>query len=84
MKYKVSDKVKLIRGCSWNLTAYQEYDKLLNHVATIKRISLDETCYFMKEIGWGWQDYEIEKLVLELIIEPELMTITRFELMDFE
>ncbi len=82
MKYKVGDKVVLIRNPELGSTILNCIDTLRDRVATIKRVRLDVHLYDLEEVSWGWKESQIEGLV-----KPEKLldlTTTRFGLMDFE
>lgn len=62
MKYKIGDKVKLIRNFLWDTELLIDFDKLPDKVATIENINFQKKYYCMKEIPWEWKESDIEGL----------------------
>ncbi len=78
MKYKIGDRVKLIRLGWLDSNMRRIYDNLPNGVATIELVDIDKKYYYMKEIPWAWEDKDI--VGLEEIDEP---IKNRYEILDF-
>ncbi len=80
LKYKVGDRVRIRRDLLWGKNILEDFNKLPNGVVTIKVVATwSPYYYFMEEIGYGWQESEIEGLE-----EVPVLDISRFELLDFE
>lgn len=86
MKYKIGDKVKLIRLPHFDGNMRRIYDNLPNGVATIEIIDSNKEYYYMKEIPWDWKDENIVGLasnIVGLIKEDDDEPIkNRWEILD--
>ena len=80
MKYKLGDKVKMIRNKEYPSKYLTVIDKLPDRVATIREIYGNK--YFMEEIIYAWFDTEIE--CLEEDYKKQLCDPihSRFEILD--
>jgi len=76
MKYKIGDKVRIIANPAFHAGILKEIANLPNREATIKGIT--SNTYNMKEIGWWWDDEDIECLV----IDPKERILSRFDILD--
>lgn len=76
MNYKVGDKVKIKENFLGHINALEEVLGLSNRIVTIKKVH--NYYYEMEEIGWGWGEYNIEKIEKQ-IYEPIL---DRWEILD--
>ena len=87
MKYKVGDKVKLIRGGIWDPLLLIEFDKLPDKVATIKEVEkimgLGEL-YHLEELDYLWSEGQINYLIARAPVEPiiEYEIFERYEILD--
>lgn len=60
MKYKVGDKVRIVKNRTENMNSFGEMDEWLGKIMTISRVEYD--CYAMEEDyeQWFWFDNMIE------------------------
>ena len=81
MKYKIGDKVIIIRdNRDWSPDVQEAADNLPGSIATIKEVK--SSYYTLEEIRWHWFHHDIEGLApAKKLLD---LTTTRFELMDFE
>lgn len=83
MKYKIGDKVKIKRSHLWDKNVLIAFDKLLDKIVTIKGIDIHNQYYYMKEINWGWREWEIECLITRSPEKEEDKPIKgRYEILD--
>ena len=83
MKYKIGDKVKIIKLTNYH-SAIEEVLETVNYILTIKEVG--EKYYTMEKIGFNWCRWEDK--YIEGLAPPEVVSLfptnKRFQLMDLD